>query len=103
MYYDAIVNSIGSLAYNPRPFGSVKLKGYSNTYRIRIGVYRVVYSIEDNILRVEVIKIDHRNNIFTGSVVGRLLPTPIVDFHLQVIGHAPKTPPPTHSCRQRCF
>jgi mRNA interferase RelE/StbE len=64
MYYDAIVNNIRNLAYNPRPFGSIKLKGYRNTYRIRIGVYRVVYSIEDNILRVEVIKIDHRSNIY---------------------------------------
>ncbi|MDR3266064.1 MAG: type II toxin-antitoxin system RelE/ParE family toxin [Tannerella sp.] len=35
-----------------------------NTYRIRVGVYRIIYTIEDDILRVEVIKIDHRSNVY---------------------------------------
>ncbi|MDR3134258.1 MAG: type II toxin-antitoxin system RelE/ParE family toxin [Prevotellaceae bacterium] len=64
VYYESVVDNIRELAYNPRPFGSVKLKGYLNIYRIRVGVYRVVYTIEDSILTIEVIKIDHRSSVY---------------------------------------
>jgi len=63
-YLPSIKKAINDLSNNPRPFGSVKLTGSENNYRIRIGIYRVIYSIEDNILTVEVIKIDHRKNIY---------------------------------------
>jgi mRNA interferase RelE/StbE len=69
VYYDSVVYNIKELAENPRPFGSIKLKGYDNTYRIRVGVYRVVYTIEDNILMVEVIKIGHRRDIYKQNYV----------------------------------
>jgi mRNA interferase RelE/StbE len=43
-----IVTRIEKLADNPRPSGCRKLKGGVNERRIRIGDYRVVYTIEDN-------------------------------------------------------
>jgi len=45
--YDRIAVKVQQLAENPRPDGVVKLKGYENEYRIRIGDYRVRYEIED--------------------------------------------------------
>ena len=63
-YLVKIHKSLSSLSLNPRPFGCVKLAGSENHYRIRVGVYRVVYSIEDDILVVQVIKIDHRSNVY---------------------------------------
>ena len=63
-YVVKIHKSLFSLSLNPRPFGSVKLAGSENHYRIRVGIYRIIYSIKDNILIVEVIKIDHRRNIY---------------------------------------
>ena len=63
-YYDAIVRQIFKLADNPRPFGYIKLAGFKNTYRIRAGIYRIIYTIEDKILTVNVVKIDHRRNVY---------------------------------------
>lgn len=63
-YYQLIYKHILSLSQNPRPFGYCKLSGSDNKYRIRIGDYRVIYSIKDDILTVEVIKIEHRSKIY---------------------------------------
>jgi mRNA interferase RelE/StbE len=64
IYLPNIKKSINDLAENPRPLGSIKLSGSKNHYRIRVGVYRVIYSVKDDMLIVEVIKIDHRRNIY---------------------------------------
>lgn len=58
-----IENSLLKLEENPRPPGCKKLKG-RDAWRIRIGEYRVIYEIEDNILRVIVIDIGHRRDIY---------------------------------------
>ena len=58
-----IMAKIGGLADNPRPIGCQKLAG-KNRYRIRQGVYRILYSIEDDILTVYVVKIAHRRNVY---------------------------------------
>ena len=64
VYYETIEKHICELAHNPRPSGCKKLVTSANTYRIRIGVYRVIYTIKDNQLIVEIIKIGHRSNIY---------------------------------------
>jgi len=64
VYFDSVKAHIKSLAKNPRPFGCIKLSVSKNTYRLRVGVYRIIYSIKDDILIVEVIKIDHRRNVY---------------------------------------
>ncbi|GHT66685.1 RelE/StbE family addiction module toxin [Bacteroidia bacterium] len=61
---DRIALSIDSLALQPRPAGAKKLQGYENLYRIRVGNYRIVYSIEDAVLTIEVIKIGHRQGVY---------------------------------------
>ena len=64
VYLVSISSYIKNLAENPRPFGSVKLSDSKNAYRIRVGIYRIIYTIEDDILTVEVIKIGHRGSVY---------------------------------------
>jgi mRNA interferase RelE/StbE len=63
-YRNSISNHISNLSNNPRPFGCIKLSGSENSYRIRVGIYRIIYSIEDDILTVEVVKVDHRSSVY---------------------------------------
>ena len=63
-YYESIKEHLKQLEQNPRPNGFRKLVGYSDLYRIKISNYRIIYSIYDNILKVEVINIDHRKQIY---------------------------------------
>lgn len=58
-----IVENIQELSENPRPDGCKKLSG-DEKYRIRIGNYRVLYSIEDEILVIYVVKVGHRKDIY---------------------------------------
>lgn len=60
-----IVKAIDHLEINPRPAGCKKLKGTSEAlWRIRVGDYRIVYSIEDVLLIVDIRKIGHRKDIY---------------------------------------
>ncbi|GHT16109.1 hypothetical protein AGMMS4956_17670 [Bacteroidia bacterium] len=56
--------AINELAQYPRPFGCIKLEGSVNSYRIRVGIYRIIYTIEDDILTVKVVKVDHRSSAY---------------------------------------
>jgi mRNA interferase RelE/StbE len=58
-----IVARIQLLAQDPRPQGAEKLSGQER-YRIRQGDYRILYEIEDDILRVMVVKIGHRRDVY---------------------------------------
>lgn len=55
---------IDDLATEPRPNGVKKLKGKENAYRIRVGDYRVIYDIFDELLVVSVVEVGHRRNIY---------------------------------------
>jgi mRNA interferase RelE/StbE len=55
---------IRSLASDPRPFGTVKLHGSPALYRSRVGDYRIVYEIRDQILVVLVVKVAHRREVY---------------------------------------
>lgn len=57
-----ILNKIEGLAKNPA--GYKKLKGSRDLYRIRIGDYRVVYSIFDREVRIEIITVRHRSKAY---------------------------------------
>lgn len=59
-----IFPKIEALAANPRPSGCKKLKGSSDLWRIRIGEYRVIYSILDQKIRIEIIAIRHRREAY---------------------------------------
>ena len=58
-----ILKRIESLRENPRVKGSVKLSGQEQ-YRIRQGVYRIVYEIKDKELIVLVVKVGHRSKVY---------------------------------------
>ena len=62
-HFNRIIKAIYGLGANPRPHGSKKLSGRDG-YRIRIGDYRVIYLIEDAVLKVFVIEIGHRKEIY---------------------------------------
>jgi mRNA interferase RelE/StbE len=59
-----IVPRLENLASNPRPPGCKKLRGGDREWRIRIGDYRVVYTIDDAKLLVEVTRIRHRSEVY---------------------------------------
>lgn len=59
-----IDDAIRRLGQAPRPTGCEKLTGYAHTYRIRVGGYRIIYRIHDDILVVLVIRIGHRREIY---------------------------------------
>jgi len=61
-----LVQLLLKLESNPRPDGCKKLTGTNNSYRIRSGDYRIVYSIFDDVLIVDIIKIGHRKEIYRG-------------------------------------
>ena len=59
-----IERKIHQLGENPRPAGCVMLAGVQNRWRIRVGDYRIVYTILDDRLVVLIIEIDHRRDIY---------------------------------------
>ena len=52
-----------ALQSNPRPPGCIKLTG-EDAYRIRVGDYRVIYTVDDGRLIVVVIDSGHRREIY---------------------------------------
>jgi mRNA interferase RelE/StbE len=58
-----VIKRIQSLADNPRPRGALKLSGLER-YRIRQGHYRILYTIEDAVLVIHVIKVGDRKSIY---------------------------------------
>jgi len=60
--YSRMASALKNLSANPRPAGCKKLKG-RNAWRIRVGDYRAIYEIQDDILLVVVIMLGHRRDI----------------------------------------
>ena len=58
-----IVDRISGLATDPRPHGCEKLAGHTR-HRVRQGVYRIVYEVDDASLAVRVVKIGHRRDVY---------------------------------------
>jgi mRNA interferase RelE/StbE len=56
--------AIDGLANEPRPLGVQKLHGEEDGYRIRVGDYRILYEIRDDVLLILVIKIGHRREVY---------------------------------------
>jgi mRNA interferase RelE/StbE len=61
-----ILSRIDTLAENPRGEGCIKLSGKEN-YRIRQGLYRIVYEIKDDVLVVSVVKVAHRSQAYKSN------------------------------------
>jgi mRNA interferase RelE/StbE len=59
-----IAAKIDGLTDDPRPRDVEKLSGKEPYYRLRIGDYRIVYEIKENILLVLVIRVSHRREVY---------------------------------------
>ena len=56
--------AILALADDPRPPGCLKLSGPDSLWRIRVGNYRIVYQIQDQMLLILVVNVGHRREIY---------------------------------------
>lgn len=59
-----IINLIDELSDNPIPINSRKLVGSERTYRVRVGEYRVIYTIDHELNNIEIQKIAHRKEVY---------------------------------------
>ncbi len=59
-----VVTAIQALAHNPRPPGGRKLAGGEGDWRIRVGDYRIVYEIGDEVRIVRVNRVRHRREVY---------------------------------------
>ena len=60
---DRLRGAIALLAEDPRPPASRQLRGRPG-WRVRVGDYRIIYTIEDGLLVVVVITIGHRREVY---------------------------------------
>ncbi|MGQ9778294.1 MAG: type II toxin-antitoxin system RelE family toxin [Bacillota bacterium] len=61
-----ILQCFEALANDPRAPGCEKLSGHDK-YRVRQGVYRIVYGIDDTTLTVTIVKVGHRRDIYRNN------------------------------------
>jgi mRNA interferase RelE/StbE len=55
---------IEDLRLTPRPAGARQVVGGERTYRLRVGVYRVIYQVDDASRRVTVLHVRHRKDAY---------------------------------------
>ena len=61
---ERLLRKIESLIINARPAVSKKLSGSTDLWRVRVGDYRVVYKIDDNRFKVDVVVVRHRREVY---------------------------------------
>ena len=59
-----IASKIQALRNDPFPSGCKKLFGESDTWRVRVGDYRVIYRVRRGVLLILVINIGHRRDVY---------------------------------------
>ena len=59
-----VLRVVEGLASEPRPSGCRKLQGGEHAFRIRLGDYRVIYTIDDGVKIVAVEHIRHRREVY---------------------------------------
>lgn len=59
-----VARAVSALGANPRPAGCRRLVGYDDLWRIRVGDYRVIYTIRDTELIVLALRIAHRSDVY---------------------------------------
>ena len=62
-----VVRVIRALSTDPHPPGCRKLAGHADVFRVRIGRYRVLYSIEDRRLIIIILKVADRKDVYRSS------------------------------------
>ena len=61
-----ILKRLDSITEDPRGSGCERLSG-QDRYRIRQGVYRIIYEIQDDVLIVTVVRVGHRREVYRGG------------------------------------
>ena len=59
-----IIKAVEKLAIHPYPQGCRKIQGAAHTYRLRVGDYRVLYSVESALLLIEIIRAGPRKDVY---------------------------------------
>jgi mRNA interferase RelE/StbE len=59
-----VLRTILSLATEPTPPGSRKVRGYEDIFRIRVGTYRILYRVAGRRLLIIILKVGHRREIY---------------------------------------
>ncbi len=59
-----ILDKIVSLSNNPRPFGYKKLHYYTEYFRVRVGNYRIIYTISDQRYVVVIVEATDRRDAY---------------------------------------
>ena len=59
-----LASEIEGLAFDPRPPGCKKLVGFHDHYRVRVGDWRIIYTIQDDVLVVLVVEIAPRGGAY---------------------------------------
>jgi mRNA interferase RelE/StbE len=62
--FTRIDRKILALAESPRPAGCKKLKGYNDLWRLRVGDWRVLYTIDDAAQLISVTRVAHRREAY---------------------------------------
>lgn len=62
--YQRVARAIDSLRETPRPPGVRKLKGYTNEWRIRVGSFRLVYTIDDSKRKITIFRVTDRKDVY---------------------------------------
>lgn len=59
-----VAGAIDALAIEPRPHGVEKLKGVDDLWRVRVGDFRVIYTVQDDRLLILVVRVGNRREIY---------------------------------------
>ena len=59
-----VAQAMLSLTEDPYPKGSRKLTGYDDVFRIRVGHYRVLYSVSGKTLIIIILKVGQRKDVY---------------------------------------
>ena len=63
-YRTRLFRVIKSLSNDPRPSGCIKLKGTSDAWRLRVGPYRILYTVQDRLRIIRVESVGDRKDIY---------------------------------------
>ena len=61
-----ILDRVDELVDDPRGLGCTKLSAQER-YRVRVGLYRIIYEIQDTELVVQVVKVGHRSHVYKSA------------------------------------
>ena len=59
-----ILAAVDSLSFDPFPPEARKMAAVESTFRIRVGDYRIIYRILNDILVIEIVRIGHRRDVY---------------------------------------